>query len=161
MSEAVPGTVVFTVDVDGTPVGFDGRVGVFHLDVLVAHECPGGEEVTVEREGASEVLDRFLVLGFERVVVADDAAGFGAELVGRGSELGNEGELGASGHDVEDVGVVVEGVDAVGIRVEDVREDGFRFVEVYKFLSITFCTNQIRSSSENLLSGNIAMLFES
>ena len=130
LSEAVPGAVVFAVDVDGAAVGLDGRVRVFHLDVLVAHERPGGEEVAVEGEGAPEVLDRFLVLGFERVVVADDAAGFGAEFVGCGGELGDEGEFGAGGHDIEDVGVVVEGVDAVRVGVEDVGEDGFRFVEV-------------------------------
>ena len=59
------------------------------------------------------------MLGFERVVVADDATGFGAEFVGRGGELGKEGEFWAGGHDVKDVGVVVERVDAVGVGVDD------------------------------------------
>lgn len=131
LPEPVPGAVVFPVDVHGAAVGFDGRVRVLHLDVFVAHEGPGGEEGAVQREGAPEVHDGFFVLGFEGVVVADDAAGFRAEFVGGCGELGEEGEFGAGAHDVQDVGVVVEGVEAVGGGLDDGGEDGFGFFEVF------------------------------
>ena len=91
LAQPVPGAVVAPVDVDGAPVRLDGGVRVLHLRVLVAHERPGGEEGAVEGQRASEVHDGFFVLGFERVVVADDAAGFGAEFVGAGGELREEG----------------------------------------------------------------------
>ena len=42
----------------------------------MAHECPCGEVVGVEFEGALEICHSFLVLRAERVVVADHAAGF-------------------------------------------------------------------------------------
>ena len=42
-----------------------------------------------------------------------------------------EGEFGAVGHDVEDVGVVVHAVEAVRVFVEEGGEDGFGFVEVF------------------------------
>lgn len=71
------------------------------------------------------------MLGFHAVVVADYAAGFGPELVGCGGELGEKGEFGTVEHDVEDVGVVVEGVEAVGVGVDDGGEDGFGFVVVF------------------------------
>ena len=95
LPEAVPGAVIFAVDVDGAAIALDGSVGVFHLNVLVAHQSPGGEEVAIKGEGAAKVVDRFFVLGFQRVVVAYDTTGFGAEFVGGGGELGEEGEFGA------------------------------------------------------------------
>ena len=70
------------------------------------------------------------MLGFQGVIVSDDATGFGAELVGCGRELGEEGEFGPGAHDVEDVAVVVERVDAVWVGVEEGREDRFCFVQV-------------------------------
>jgi hypothetical protein len=56
-------------------------VGVFELDVFVTHEGPGRETRPVEGEGAAEVLNGLFVEGQEGVVVSDDDAGFGAELV--------------------------------------------------------------------------------
>jgi len=149
LAEAVPGAVVLAVDVDGAAVGFDGGVRVLHLDVLVAHERPGGEEGAVEGEGAAEVHDGFFVLRFEAVVVADHAACFGAEFVGCGGELGEEGEFGAGGHDVEDVGVVVEGVDAVRVVVHEGGEDGFGFVEVWRL--VCSATDRAWSKEEGYL----------
>lgn len=105
-------------------------MGVLHLNVLVSHECPCTEEAAVEGEGSAEVHDGFFVLAFEAVVVADDAAGFWAELVSSGGELGDEAEFGTALHDVEDVGVVVETVEAVRVGFEEGVEDGFGFVEV-------------------------------
>lgn len=96
----------------------------------MAHERPGGEEVTIERQRTAEVVDGFFVFGFQRVVVSDDAAGFRAELVRGGGELGEEGEFGAGTHDEEEVGVVVEGVDAVRVGVDDCGEEGVGVVEV-------------------------------
>lgn len=58
------------------------------------------------------------MLAFERVVVSNYAAGFGPEFVGCGGELGEEGQFGAVGHYVEDVGVVVEAVDAVWVGLD-------------------------------------------
>ena len=81
--------------------------------------------MAIEGEGAAEIHDGFFVLRFEAVVVSDDAASFGAEFVGLGGELGEEGEFGPGRHDVEDVGVVVEGVEAVRRRVDDGGEDAF------------------------------------
>lgn len=80
---------------------------VLELDVLVSHECPGREAGAVECQGAAEVVYCFFVLGEEGVVVPNHDAGFGAELVGSGTEVREEGEFGAQSHDVEDVGVVV------------------------------------------------------
>ncbi len=131
LAQPVPGAVVFPVDVHGAPVGFNGRVRVLHLDVFVAHEGPGGEEGAVQGQGAPEVHDGFFVLGFEGVVVADDAAGFGAEFVGGCGELGEEGEFGPGGHDVQHVGVVVQGVEAVRGGVDEGGEDGFGFFEIF------------------------------
>ena len=88
---------------------------VFHLDVFVTHEGPGRKIVPIEGECAPEIHYGFFVLGFQRVVISDYAACFGPEFVGSGGDLGEEGEFGAGGHYVEDVGVGVEGVDAVGI----------------------------------------------
>ena len=138
LPKAVPGAVVLSVDVHSAAVALDGGMGILHLDVLVAHESPGGEKVAVERESAAEVVDCFFVLGFQRVVVADDAAGFGAEFVGCSGELGKEGEFGTGGHDVENIGVVVERIDAVRISVNNGGEDGFRLVEVYEVISNQF-----------------------
>lgn len=45
------------------------------------------------------------MLGALRVVVSDDAAGFGAELVDGGGDGSEVGQFWAGGHDVEDVGV--------------------------------------------------------
>lgn len=70
------------------------------------------------------------MLAFEAVVVADDAAGFGAEFVGAGCELGDEAEFRAALHDVEDVGVVVEGVEAVRVGFDEGVEDSFGFFEI-------------------------------
>lgn len=131
LAEAVPGAVVAAVDVDSAAVGFDSRVGVLELDVLVAHEGPGGEAGAVQGQGAAEVVYGFFVLGEQRVVVADDDAGFGAEFVGGGAEMGEEGEFGAQSHDVEDVGVVVEGVEAMGVEGEEAREVRFGRYEVF------------------------------
>lgn len=58
------------------------------------------------------------MFGFEGVVVADHAAGFRTEFVGGRGELGEEGEFGPVGHDVEDVRIVVEGVDAVRVVMD-------------------------------------------
>ena len=66
----------------------------------------------------------------KRVVVADDATGFGTELVGLGSELGKEGEFGSILQHVQDVAVVVEAIEAVGVRGEEGAEDGFGLVKV-------------------------------
>ena len=44
------------------PVRLDSRMRVLHLDVLVAHERPGGEVRPVELSGAPEILDGLLVL---------------------------------------------------------------------------------------------------
>lgn len=96
----------------------------------MAHKGPSGEEVAIESQRAAEIVDCFFVLGFEGVVVADDAAGFGAKFVGGSGELGEEGEFGAGPHDEEEVGVVVEGVDAVGVVVDDCGEEGVGVVEV-------------------------------
>ena len=96
---------------------------VLHLDILVAHERPGGEEGSVECQRASEVVDGFFVLRFQAVVVSDHAACFGPELVGCAGEVREEGEFGPCGHDVEDVGVVVESVDPVRGALEDGGED--------------------------------------
>ena len=93
LPEAIPGAVVFAVDVDGSSVGFNGRMRVLHLNILMAHKSPGGEEIAVQGQRTPEIHDCFFVLGFERVVVADDAACFGTELVGGGGQLGEKGEL--------------------------------------------------------------------
>ena len=58
------------------------------------------------------------MLAFEGIVVSDYAAGFGPEFVGCGGELGEEGQFGAVGHYVEDIGVVVERVDAVRVGLD-------------------------------------------
>jgi hypothetical protein len=55
---------------DRPPVGLDGCVRVFQLDVLVAHECPGWEVVAVQLQCPTEVLDRLWVLSSRRVEVA-------------------------------------------------------------------------------------------
>lgn len=128
LAEPVPGAVVLAVDVDGAPVGLDGRVRVLDLDVLVAHERPGGQKGPVEGQCAPEVHDRFFVLGFQAVVVADDAACFRAELVRRGGELREEGEPRPVRHDVQHVGVVVQGVEAVRVPLDEEGEDGRGFV---------------------------------
>ena len=67
------------------------------------------------------------MLGFHAVIVSDYDAGFGAEEVRGGGELGEEGDFGSVALDVEGVGVEVEGVEAVGVRVDDGVENGFCF----------------------------------
>lgn len=131
LPEAVPGAVVAAIDVDGAAVGFNSRMRILELDVLVSHQGPCGEASAVECQGAAEVVYGFFVLREQRVVVPDDDAGFRAELVGGGAEVRKEGELGAQGHDVEDVGVVVEGVEAVGVEGKEAREVRLGGYEVF------------------------------
>ena len=71
------------------------------------------------------------MLGFQAVVVSDDATGFRAEFIGFSGELGEEGQFRAGAHDEEEVGVVVKGVYAVGIGLDDSGEDGVCFFKVY------------------------------
>ena len=97
----------------------------------MAHEGPGREERAVQRESATEVHDGLFVLRLQRVVVADDAAGFGPEFVGLGGELGEEGELWPVLEHVQYVAVGVEVIEPVGVRGEEAAEDGFGFVKIF------------------------------
>lgn len=81
----------------------------------MSHECPRGGEGAVERERAAEVDDGFLVLREQRIVVSHDNACLRAELVGQRRGVCEEGEFRAQRHNVEDVGVDVEGVETVGM----------------------------------------------
>ncbi len=69
------------------------------------------------------------MLGFEGVVVPYYAACFGPEFVRRCCQLGEEAEFRTQRHYVQDVAVVVECIEAVGVVVEELGEDGFGFVE--------------------------------
>ena len=63
------------------------------------------------------------MLGFQAVVVSDHAACFWPKFVGCAGEVCKKGQLGPCGHDVEDVGVMVESVDSVRRALKDVGED--------------------------------------
>ena len=62
------------VDVHSLPVGFDRGLRIFHLHVLVTHQCPSAEVVPVQLKCPPEVSHRLLVLRPERVVISYDAA---------------------------------------------------------------------------------------
>lgn len=54
----------------GSPVGLNRCVWVLHLNVLVAHERPGGQMRRIQLDGTLEVLDRLLVFATYAVIVA-------------------------------------------------------------------------------------------
>jgi len=88
-------------------------VGILHLNVFMAHKSPGRQEIAVESQGTAEIHHGLLMLGFQRIVVAHDAASFGSEFVGGGRNLSHKGKPRPLIHDIQDVGVVVEAVKAM------------------------------------------------
>jgi len=69
------------------------------------------------------------VLALERVVVAYYAAGFRPEFISCARELSYEAKFWPSFHYVQDVGVVIQTVEAVWICFHDRVEDCLCFVE--------------------------------
>jgi len=51
------------------PVGLDRSVGVFQLNVLMAHQCPSGQVGPVELHRSFKVPDGLLVFRPQRIVV--------------------------------------------------------------------------------------------
>mmetsp|Transcript_11012 Transcript_11012/g.25925 ORF Transcript_11012/g.25925 Transcript_11012/m.25925 type:complete len:245 (-) Transcript_11012:721-1455(-) len=140
LAEAVPRAVVLGVDVDGVAVGIDRRRRVLELDVFVAHECPGGEEVLVELEGTPEVGHRLLVLALERVVVTDNAARLGTVLVHLHAGVREARELPFRLLDVEDVGEGVHVLETVGLEHAQLLEALLRGVELAQ---VVLCQRQL------------------
>ena len=64
------------------------------------------------------------------MIVANYAAGFGAEFIGSGGGLGEKGKAWARGHDIKNVGIGVERVEAVGVDLEEGPEDARGFVKI-------------------------------
>jgi hypothetical protein len=57
LAEPIPCTVILTIHVHSTAICFDCCVGIFHLDILMTHERPGGEVRSVELRSTPEVPD--------------------------------------------------------------------------------------------------------
>ena len=104
LRETVPSSVIFPVDIcvpdaitafqlsgnfldrllattltDGFAVCLDGRMRVFHLDVFMAHQRPRRQVRPVKLSSASEIFDRFFVLGTERIIVPLNAKPYFSE----------------------------------------------------------------------------------
>jgi hypothetical protein len=69
LSEPVPCPIIFSIHVYGTSIRLDRSVRVLHLNILVAHERPGGEVRPIELRSTPEVSNGFFVFCSQRVVV--------------------------------------------------------------------------------------------
>lgn len=58
LPEPVPSPKVFSVDIHCSPIRLYCSIGVLHLEILVANQCPGLQAVGVEVERTLEVDDR-------------------------------------------------------------------------------------------------------
>lgn len=71
LAEPIPSSVVLPIDVHRASVRLDRRMRVLHLNIFMAHQCPGGKVGPIQFCRSPEVLDGFLVFLPQRVVVTD------------------------------------------------------------------------------------------
>mmetsp|Transcript_55543 Transcript_55543/g.89966 ORF Transcript_55543/g.89966 Transcript_55543/m.89966 type:complete len:351 (-) Transcript_55543:270-1322(-) len=122
LPEPIPRAIISGINVECSPVSFDSSSSVAHLHELVAHEGPCREVRVIQLQRPLEVQHRFFVLRLERVIVANNAAGFGAILFILKGIMSHERELRLLLFDVENVGVCVHVVESVRIMLQNTFE---------------------------------------
>lgn len=76
LSQPVPGSEVFGIDFNSISIGLNGARYILHFEILMTHQGPSGQAGSIKLEGFSEVYNRLEVFSHQRIVVADNAAGF-------------------------------------------------------------------------------------
>lgn len=81
LAQAIPRPIVVLVYVDSGTVAFDRCVGVFHLEVLVAHQSPSREAAPVQLDRPLEVNHSLVVVTAQGVVIPHRTARLGPILI--------------------------------------------------------------------------------
>lgn len=81
LTETVPSSEIFGIDFNSISIGFDGSWYIFHLEVLMTHQCPGRQTGSIKFQSFSEVNDSFEMFSHERVVVSNNTASLRNVLV--------------------------------------------------------------------------------
>jgi hypothetical protein len=103
LTKAIPRSEVCWVCVYCRPVALNGSTGVFHFQILVAHQCPGRDELAVQLDGPHEIERALLVISSQTVVIADDAAGLWPVLVVLEDVEGEVGQLSIIFFDIQNI----------------------------------------------------------
>ena len=110
LAQSIPCAVVLSIDVYSSAVRFDSGLRILELDVFMTHQSPRGLEIAIERQCATEVKDRLLVLGNERVVIAEDTIRLWPKLVSVGCCGCQSGQFRSIGQDIKQIAVNVHSI---------------------------------------------------
>jgi hypothetical protein len=103
LPKAIPSPEVCRVCVYCCSIALNGSTGVFHFQILVPHQSPRRDELTVQLDGPHEVESTLLVISSQTVVITDDTAGLWPVLVVLEDVEGQVGELSIIFFDVQNV----------------------------------------------------------
>jgi hypothetical protein len=119
LSQAIPCAIVGCTHVDGAPVRRYGRTRVFQLDIFVPHERPCRQKPRIHPQTSLEIADGTLMLAFEGVVIAYDAAGLGQEFVHFRTHVSQVRQLRPPFLHIQDIRVCIDVFHSVRISLPD------------------------------------------
>ncbi len=142
LAKPVPCTVILPIHVHGPAIRFNRRVRVLHLDILVAHQRPGGEVRPIELRSTPEVSNGLFMFCSQRVVVTycisrtfvgicsektkrnrtNKTAYFWTVFVEGKKVMRESGQCQTVLCNIQDVGVNVNVIDPAGVNREDFRK---------------------------------------